>query len=280
MPVSRPVRAVNRPVPARPPRLPGWLIAGGGLTALLIAAPLAALGGRASVSGALHAVGQVATRQALWLSLGCAAAATLVALVLGLPLALCLAQGWGRWVPVVRAVVLLPMVLPPLVSGMALLYLWGRRGVAGPLLAKLGVSLPFSTAAVVVAQAFVALPFVVTALEGALRARGETWSGVAATLGASPLRVLATVTLPMVGSALRSGALLGFARALGEFGATALFAGNAPGATRTMPLAIYTAFNGGAGGQDSANVLALVLLAVAAAVMALAGIWRDPGAAK
>jgi molybdate transport system permease protein len=146
----------------------------------------------------------------------------------------------------------------------------------GPFLAKLGVSLPFSTAAVVVAQSFVALPFVVTALEGALRARGPVLPEVASTLGAGPARVLRTVTLPLIGTALRSGALLGFARALGEFGATALFAGNAPGITRTMPLAIYTAFNGGAGGQESANALALVLLAVAAIIMLLAGNWRNP----
>ncbi|MDR3107079.1 MAG: molybdate ABC transporter permease subunit [Bifidobacteriaceae bacterium] len=263
----------------RPPPPPWWITAGAALGLVLIAAPLAALAGRVSVLGAWRALGLLATRQALWLSIGCAVSATLVALCLGLPLALWLASGNGRRFALVRSLVLLPMVLPPLVSGMALLYLWGRRGALGPVLAALGVSLPFSTAAVIVAQSFVAVPFVVMALEGALLACGGELTAVAATFGAAPFRVLRTITLPLIGPALRSGALLGFARALGEFGATALFAGNAPGITRTMPLAIYTAFNGGSGGQAGANALALVLLVVAAGVMLAAGLWRSPRSA-
>jgi len=241
---------------------------------LVVAAPLAALVARADPRSVASAITSPQARSALGLSLRCAVAATAAALVLGLPLALMLARSQARWTAAVRAVVLLPLVLPPMVSGIALLYLLGRRGALGQVLAGAGVQIPFTTTAVVVAQTFVALPFLVVALEGALRAAGTGPERIAATLGARPGRILWTVTLPLVRPALVSGLLLAFARALGEFGATALLAGNAPGTTRTMPLAIYTAFNGAGVSQDTALALSLLLVVVAAAIMLASGSWR------
>ncbi|WP_205547816.1 ABC transporter permease [Leucobacter sp. wl10] len=215
-----------------------------------------------------------AALDALALSLLTAGAATVLCVLLGVPLAVQLASMRGWPATLLRGVVMMPLVLPPLVGGMALLMLLGRGGLLGEALLSAGVRIPFTTPAVVLAQVFVALPFLVISVEGALRSADPDLPGVAEGLGARPLTVLRRITLPLVAPALISGAILSFTRALGEFGATAMFAGNAPGRTQTIPLAIYTAFNGAGVGQDTALALALLLICIAFATLLL----RLPGA--
>ncbi len=212
---------------------------------------------------------------ALGLSLQTASTATALCFVLGVPLALLIARAGPRLAGLLRAITTVPLVMPPLVGGIALLYLLGRNGlVGGALDLAFGIRIPFTTAAVVIAQSFVALPFLVISVEGALRTAGTRFETVAATLGAGRWTVFRRVTLPLVLPGLIAGTVLCFARALGEFGATALFAGNAPGVTRTMPLAIYTAFNGAGVSQDSAVALSLLLVVVAIVILFLLRSWR------
>ena len=211
---------------------------------------------------------------ALGLSLATALVATAMCLLLGVPLALLIARSGGRTASVLRAIVTVPLVLPPMVGGVALLFLFGRNGALGQLLLEFGVRIPFTTTAVVLAQTFVAMPFLVLALEGALRSTGVEYGRAAAALGAGRWRILGQVTLPLAAPGLVSGVVLCFARAVGEFGATALFAGNAPGVTQTMPLAIYTAFNGAGVSQGTAVALSLLLLVTAIAVLLLVRAWR------
>lgn len=212
---------------------------------------------------------------ALGLSLKTATTATILCTVVGVPLALVIARSAPRIAGLLRALTTLPLVMPPLVGGIALLYLLGRNGLVGSALElAFGIRIPFTTAAVVIAQSFVALPFLVISVEGALRTAGTRFETVAATLGASRWMVFRRITLPLVLPGLISGTVLCFARALGEFGATALFAGNAAGITRTMPLAIYTAFNGAGVSQDSAVALSLLLIVVAIAILLLLRSWR------
>lgn len=220
------------------------------------------------------AITSQSARDALSLSLRTASSATALCLVVGIPLALVIARSPSRVAGILRAVTTLPLVLPPMVGGIALLYLLGRNGLAGAGLAALGIHLPFTTAAVIIAQSFVALPFLVISVEGALRTAGTRFEAVAATLGAGRWTVFRRITLPLVGPGLLAGTVLCFARALGEFGATALFAGNAEGVTRTMPLAIYTAFNGAGVSQESAVALSLLLVAVAIVILLLMRSWR------
>lgn len=208
------------------------------------------------------------SRDALRLSLVTSTISTALCVVLGVPMALVLARANWPGMRLVRAVVLLPLVLPPVVGGLALLYAFGRTGTLGSTLHFLGINLAFNTAAVVAAQTFVALPFLVISLEGALRTFDRTYDDVAATLGATPTVVLRRVTLPLVLPALASGMVLSFARALGEFGATITFAGNLQGRTATMPVQIYVSL---VDDPQQATALALVLVAVAVAVIALAG---------
>lgn len=213
-----------------------------------------------------------ASQDALWLSLRTATASTLLCLVLGVPMALVLARSTYRLLGVVRSLVLLPLVLPPVVGGIALLYTFGRRGLLGQTMEVLGLQIAFSTAAVVLAQTFVALPFLVVSLEGALRTAGERYEAVAATLGARPTSVLRRVTLPLVLPGLLSGTVLAFARALGEFGATITFAGSLQGRTRTLPLEIYLRRETDA---EGAVALSLVLVVVAVLVIGVAGQRRS-----
>lgn len=217
---------------------------------------------------------------ALTLSLVTGLIATAVCVVLGVPMALAIARSGPRASAVLRAVVTVPLVLPPMVGGVALLFLFGRTGPIGAALdAWWGIRIPFTTAAVVIAQVFVGLPFLVLALEGAIRTSGLEYERTAATLGARRWTILWRVTLPLATPGLVAGVILCFARAIGEFGATALFAGNAPGVTQTMPLAIYTAFNGSGVGRGPAVALALLLLVTAIAVLLLVRAWR-PGAQR
>lgn len=204
--------------------------------------------------------------QALQLSLICASLATIVCLVLGVPLAWLLARSDLPGRGVLRALVTVPLVLPPVVGGVALLLVLGRRGVVGQYLDQwFGVSLPFTTAGVVLAEAFVAMPFLVISVEGALRAADPRFEEAAATLGASRWLTFRRVTLPSVMPGVVAGTVLCWARALGEFGATITFAGNFPGTTTTMPLAVYLALETD---PDAAIVLSVVLLLVSVAVLA------------
>jgi molybdate transport system permease protein len=204
--------------------------------------------------------------QALRLSLVCASLATVVCLVLGVPLAWLLARSDLPGRGLLRALVTVPLVLPPVVGGVALLLVLGRRGLVGEHLDQwFGISLPFTTAGVVLAEAFVAMPFLVISVEGALRAADPRYEEAAATLGASRWLTFRRVTLPSVMPGVVAGTVLCWARALGEFGATITFAGNFPGRTTTMPLAVYLALESD---PDAAIVLSVVLLFVSVAVLA------------
>ncbi len=229
------------------------------LVGLLVRTPWGTLPHRLAAPGVLTA---------LRLSLVTATVATALSLVLGVPLAWLLARVPFPGRRLVRALVVLPLVLPPVVGGVALLLVFGRRGLIG---APLGLQLPFTTAGVVVAEAFVAMPFLVIAVEGALLAADQRYEEAAATLGAARWTVFRRVTLPLVAPGVAAGAVLCWARALGEFGATITFAGNFPGRTQTMPLAVYLALEND---PDAAVVLSLLLLAVSIAVLAgLRGRW-------
>ncbi|MDN5930975.1 MAG: molybdate ABC transporter permease subunit [Pseudonocardia sp.] len=215
---------------------------------------------------------------ALQLSLTTASLATVVCLVLGIPLAWLLARSDLPGTSFLRALVTVPLVLPPVVGGVALLLVLGRNGLIGQYLeAWFGFSLPFTTAGVVVAEAFVAMPFLVIAVDGALRGADRRFEDAAATLGASRWLIFRRVTLPMVAPGIAAGAVLCWARALGEFGATITFAGNFPGETQTMPLAVYLALETD---PEAAIVLSLVLLAVSIIVLAsMRDKWISPSAA-
>ncbi|MFD5028073.1 ABC transporter permease [Streptomyces sp. NPDC058373] len=210
--------------------------------------------------------------EALRLSLVVSGWALLLSLVMGVPLAWLLARVPFPGKALVRSLVLLPMVLPPTVGGVALLLAFGRRGVLGPWLeSTFGLTLPFHTAGAVVAAAFVAMPFLVISLEGALAGLRPSLEETAASLGAGPLRVFTTVTLPLLAPALAAGAALTWARALGEFGATITFAGNLPGATQTLPLQVYLLLQDS---PEAATSVSLLLLVIAMAVLvALRGRW-------
>jgi molybdate transport system permease protein len=205
---------------------------------------------------------------ALLLSLRTAAASTVLCLILGVPMATVLARTTFPGQRIARSLVLLPLVIPPVVSGIALLYTFGRRGLLGSTLTVLGFDIAFSTTAVILAQTFVAMPFLVISLEGALRTAGQRYEVVAATLGASPSTVFRCVTLPLVAPGLLSGAVLAFARSLGEFGATITFAGSLQGTTATLPIQIYLQRVTDPAG---AVALSLVLVVVAVLVIGLAG---------
>lgn len=246
--------------------IPSWIYAVALAGALLVILPLVAMLARVNWPQFIPLITSESSLAALGLSLRTSAASTMLCLFLGVPLALVLARGRFRGQQILRAFVLLPLVLPPVVGGIALLYTFGRQGLLGGTLEVLGLQIAFSTTAVVLAQMFVALPFLVVSLEGSLRSAGGRFEAVAATLGARPTTVLRRVTLPLVLPGLVSGAVLSFARSLGEFGATLTFAGSLEGVTRTLPLEIYLQREADA---DSAVALSLVLVAVAVTVVGL-----------
>lgn len=258
-------RARHRWVPGeRTAGLPPWLLAPAALAVLLIALPVLGLVLRVPWAQLPQLLTSEASLAALGLSLRTSLAATALAVVLGVPLALLLA--WARFpgVRIVRTVVLLPLVLPPVVSGLALLTTFGRRGLLGSRFELLGIDIAFSTTAVVLAQAFVAMPFLVLAVEGTARTAGRRHEVVAATLGARPTTVLRRVTLPLLAPGLISGIALAFARCLGEFGATLTFAGSLQGVTRTLPLEIYLQRETD---PDAAIALSLLLILLAAVLV-------------
>ena len=226
------------------------------LLGLVVRAPWATLPQRLVQPGILAA---------LRLSLVCATLATVLCLVLGVPLAWLLARVEFPGRRLVRALVTVPLVLPPVVGGVALLLVFGRNGIVGSwLAAATGLTLPFTTAGVVVAEAFVAMPFLVISVEGALRGADRRYEEAAATLGAGRWTTFTHVTLPLVAPGVAAGTVLCWARALGEFGATITFAGNFPGRTQTMPLAVYLALETDV---PAAIVLSLILLAVSITIL-------------
>ncbi|TMD39144.1 MAG: molybdate ABC transporter permease subunit [Chloroflexi bacterium] len=232
---------------------------------LLFLLPLAGLIARAPWSQVGPALVAPETATALGLSIFCSLSATGISLLLGIPLAVVLARTRGTLRRALRALTTLPMVLPPVVGGVALLLAFGRRELIGaPLYQAFGIQIPFTTAAAVIAETFVAMPFLVIAVEGGLRAMDQRYEEAARALGAGSWRVFTRVTLPLLRPTIFSGAVLCWARALGEFGATITFAGNLPGRTQTMPLAVYVALETR---PEGAIVLSLILLAVSLAIL-------------
>ncbi|HEU5128789.1 MAG TPA: ABC transporter permease [Glycomyces sp.] len=254
--------------PRRPDRrrVPVALLVPALLGLVFLTLPLAGLLVRAPWGTMPRRLAEPEVLEALRLSVTTATAATGLCLLLGVPLAWLLARVDFRGKGLVRALVTVPLVLPPVVGGVALLLVFGRNGLVGrPLDEAFGVSLPFTTAGVVAAMTFVAMPFLVVAVEGALRGADARYEEAAATLGAGRWTVFTRVTLPLVAPGIAAGAVLSWARALGEFGATITFAGNFPGRTQTMPLAVYLALETD---LEAAIVLSLILLAVSVAVLA------------
>lgn len=267
----RAVRNAERQV-RRTRGIPGWLFAPAAVGALFVIVPLLAIVLRVHWAAFPELVTSAASLDALRLSVETALISTAVCLLFGVPMALVLARARFPGQRFARALVLVPLVLPPVVAGLALLYAFGRRGLLGGALDLLGIQVPFTTTAVVLAQAFVALPFVVITLEGTLRSANENHEEIAAAFGASPSARLWRVTIPALLPALGSGAILAFARCLGEFGATITVAGSLQGVTRTLPLEIYLQNEQD---PDAAVALSLVLIVVAVVVVAVAGApWR------
>ena len=241
--------------------IPRWIALPASCAVLFLLVPFIALLIRIDWVQFPHLFTQALASQALALSLRTCLASTLACIIVGLPLALVCARARDTWWSrVLRSMVTLPMVLPPVVAGLALLITWGRRGLIGAYLQIFGINIAFTTVAVVMAQTFVSLPFFVSSLEGALRTRGFNEERVASGLGASPSRTLWSVTLPLMIPALVSSTALAFSRALGEFGATITFAGSLAGVTRTLPLEIYLQREES---TDMALMLSVILVFVA-----------------
>lgn len=266
------------PLAVRGAALPRWVYLPAAAGAAFVALPVLALGAKVDWPRFGSLITTPAARDALALSLRTATTSTLLCLALGVPLAMVLARHSGVVTRALRTMVLLPLVLPPVVGGIALLYVFGRLGLLGHYLEAAGLRIAFTTTAVVLAQTFVSLPFLVIALEGAARSAGADYDAIAATLGARPATVWWRVTLPLLAPGLLAGGVLAFARAVGEFGATLTFAGSRQGVTRTLPLQIYLDREGD---PDAALALSILLVAVAAVVVVALGgrllAQRSPG---
>lgn len=255
----------QKPLRAKAARPPYGLFALAAVGVAFLVLPLVGLLVRAPWRSAPTLLRRDDVTTALRLSLETATISTVFAVVLGVPIAWCLARTRFPARSLLRALCALPLVLPPVAGGIALLLAYGRRGIVGEwLLRAFGVSLPFTTAGVVVAETFVAMPFLIVAVEGALRALDVRYDAAAASLGASRWFTFRHVTLPLVAPGVAAGAVLCWARALGEFGATITFAGSYPGTTQTMPLQVYLALQDD---PQAAIVLSLLLLAVSIAVL-------------
>ena len=257
----------------RPPVL---LLVPATLAVLVLVVPLVVMVAATDVPGLLDQLRTEPLREALLLSVTTSTAAMLVALVLGLPLAWMLARMQFRGRSVLRALVIVPMVLPPVVAGIALRTAFGRSGFLGePLLEATGFAFPYTTWGVVLAHVFVAMPFVVISIEGALRSAGTEYDAAAATLGASRRTTFRRVTVPLALPGIAAGMVLGWARSLGEFGATITFNGNYPGTTQTMPTLIYVTRQSD---TDAALALSLVMLLISIGVLvALRERWLGTG---
>jgi len=255
-------RATRPRGPGRPPTI---LLVLAAMGLLVFVVPLIGLLGRVPWSDLPHLLARDVVRDALRLSLITSLAATAIAALVGVPLAWVLARVEFPGRTIVRGLVLLPLVLPPVVGGAALLFALGRRGViGGPLDDLTGLVLPFTTWGVILAVTFISMPFLVITVEGALRNLDDRFEGAAASLGAGRWRVLFRVTFPMIGPSLAAGLALTWARALGEFGATITFAGNLQGRTQTLPLAVFVALESD---RDTAVALSLIMVVISLTVL-------------
>jgi len=229
---------------------------------IALGAPVAVLIARALLGGSLGAaLGTPVVIDALVLSLATTAISLLVTVAVGLPIATLLARGRRRGLSILEAIVDLPIVLPPAVAGLALLLVLGRRGVLGGPLDALGLAIPFTTVAVVLAQTFVSAPFFIRSARTGIAGVDRDLEDAARADGASEWSVLRSVTLPLAGPALAAGLVMSWARSLGEFGATIMFAGNIHGRTQTLPLVVYSEFQGG---SLDASIAAAAILVIAA----------------
>jgi molybdate transport system permease protein len=264
---------VNR----RGPRTPIPIVVLAAISIAFLALPVVGLLAKASWSTLWDDLSTPEATDALKLSLVCSLWATALSIVLGVPLAWVLARARLPGRNLIRALVLLPLVLPPVVGGVALLLAFGRRGLVGPELYNwFGIQLTFTTAGAIVSETFVSMPFMVITVEAALRGMDRRYEEAAATLGASRWTVLRRVTLPMILPSVVAGAALTWARALGEFGATITFAGSIQGKTETLPLAVYLELEGR---PEVAIALSLALLAISVVVLvSLRGRWLGAGA--
>ena len=246
---------------------PAWLVGPAALALLFLLIPFGALVMRVHWGQIPQLLATSESQDALWLSLKTCLISTGLCIVFGVPLALWLSQARNSFFPrLVRTIVTLPMVLPPVVAGLVLLITWGRMGILGSKLDLLGIQIGFTTLAVVIAQTFVAMPFLITSLEGALRTRGFQYEAAARGLGASRTRTLLQVTLPLSAPAIVSATALAFSRCLGEFGATITFAGSLQGISRTLPLEVYLQRE-----TDTDLALSLSLVIIALAIVIVGG---------
>ena len=276
------VARIDRPVPERARsrrssarRIPGVVVVVAGIAVVLLALPIVALLGKAIVGGALAgAFGNPAIVAALTLSLLTTAISLVITVALGTPLAFVLARQRFPGSPLVEAIVDLPIVLPPSVAGLALLLAVGRRGLLGEPLGALGVELPFTTAAVILAQTFVSAPFYIRAARAGFIGVDADLEDAARVDGGDEWAVVRRITLPLAGAALASGLVLSWARAMGEFGATIMFAGNVEGLTQTLPLMVYSEFQSS---LDASVAAAAILVLAALGVLVAVRIvhWRS-----
>ncbi|MDN5896241.1 MAG: ABC transporter permease [Nocardioides sp.] len=248
----------------RPPLL---LVAPAALATLFLIVPLGGLIVRTPWPNLLDALGNEDVRSALWLSVMTATVAMLICVLAGLPLAWLLARVEFPGRGALRTLVTVPLVLPPVVAGVALVSAFGRKGILGaPLLDLTGFAFPYTTYGVVMAHVFVSMPFVVISIEGALRSTNKAYDAAAATLGATRWATFRRVTVPLAFPGIVAGMVLGWARSIGEFGATITFAGNYPGTTQTMPTLVYQKLQSE---PEAAYTLSLVMLFVSVAVLLL-----------
>ena len=279
---GRAVARLDRPVPERARsrrssarRIPGVVVVVAGIAVVLLALPIVALLGKAIVGGALAgAFGNPAIVAALTLSLLTTAISLVITVAFGTPLAFVLARRRFPGSPLVEAIVDLPIVLPPSVAGLALLLAVGRRGLLGEPLGALGVELPFTTAAVILAQTFVSAPFYIRAARAGFIGVDADLEDAARVDGGDEWAVVRRITLPLAGAALASGLVLSWARAMGEFGATIMFAGNVEGLTQTLPLMVYSEFQSS---LDASVAAAAILVLAALGVLVAVRIvhWRS-----
>ncbi len=253
----------------RPP-LPWWIVPLAFAAVAFVTVPMLGLFWRIPWLEVPTLLATPAARDALRLSLATCVTSTALSVTLGLPLAMLLARASGRGVAVIRTLAVLPMVLPPVVAGLALLSTLGRRGVVGQHLSVIGIEIGFTTAAVVIAQTFVSMPFFVVSVEAALRTLDSDLEHAAALLGAGPGMVLSRVTIPLLTPAIIGGTTLAFARSLGEFGATLTFAGSLQGVTRTLPIEIYLQRETD---PNIALALSLFIIATAGLLMGLGTVY-------
>ena len=256
-------------VSPRTPRIvPRWLFVPAGLGIIFLLLPIIGLISQISWSNFPALIFADTAIDALRLSIRTSATATAIVVAIGIPLSMILAWTDFPGKKLLRALLLLPLVLPPVVSGIALLQAFGRRGLIGSLFEAFGIEVAFTTVAVVISQVFISLPFMVVTLEGALNTAGRSYQTVAMSLGASPTRTLWRVSVPMMTPAIMSGGILAFARSLGEFGATSIFAGSRQGVTRTLPVEIYLQRE-----IDPDSAIALSLLLIISSIVIVGAVY-------